>query len=367
MIGWFPDIYPDELMYSYVVRYLDVMRYPSSRRNQVSFFIDLSEKNDPPLLVLHAAKEDLVIPIPNEFGLTKDDYVANHTLFPYHEPFRFAGDGTLARVRSGDIQLRPIPPVGLFSITHKDIAGFGHRYCPECATQDRQEYGEAFWHRSHNLPGSVICRKHERMLVCDWKPASHYPHQNQHWQTAEQVVPPGFAPQERADWGQKPSSRVKDILLRIAEQNEWLLDQKGLYFLMDETRNRYTAALIEKGYVRNGIVCGKPLVRDFKSFYSSPALDFLEYMSEPETNYPIAYIAAPSMIEKRYVRPEFHIATLLFLGHTLDSYPSMPRSERRLGVQIEGLAYCGSEHYYLPYREPQYTTPYGICPWYDQL
>lgn len=34
------------------------------------------------------------------------------------------------------------------------------RYCPMCAKEDREKYGETYWHRIHQIEGIQICRKH---------------------------------------------------------------------------------------------------------------------------------------------------------------------------------------------------------------
>ncbi len=33
-------------------------------------------------------------------------------------------------------------------------------YCPDCVEADRQEWGEPYWHRSHQCPGVMLCHKH---------------------------------------------------------------------------------------------------------------------------------------------------------------------------------------------------------------
>lgn len=42
----------------------------------------------------------------------------------------------------------------------------GLRWCPECADADRRRFGSAYWHRTHQLPGTAICLKHSLWLRC---------------------------------------------------------------------------------------------------------------------------------------------------------------------------------------------------------
>ena len=34
------------------------------------------------------------------------------------------------------------------------------RYCPLCFKEDKQKYGEAYWHKAHQIRGVDVCNKH---------------------------------------------------------------------------------------------------------------------------------------------------------------------------------------------------------------
>jgi len=34
------------------------------------------------------------------------------------------------------------------------------RVCPLCVKEDRERYGETYWHLSHQLQGIDVCHKH---------------------------------------------------------------------------------------------------------------------------------------------------------------------------------------------------------------
>ena len=38
------------------------------------------------------------------------------------------------------------------------------RYCPACVNRERSRFGEAYWHRSHQFPGVLICTEHKAWL-----------------------------------------------------------------------------------------------------------------------------------------------------------------------------------------------------------
>lgn len=38
------------------------------------------------------------------------------------------------------------------------------KYCKECIREDKEKYGEAYWHREHQISGILICDKHNTSL-----------------------------------------------------------------------------------------------------------------------------------------------------------------------------------------------------------
>lgn len=45
------------------------------------------------------------------------------------------------------------------------------RYCPLCIAEDRKQYGEAYWHRKHQLRNVNICTRHRCRLIATEVPA----------------------------------------------------------------------------------------------------------------------------------------------------------------------------------------------------
>lgn len=39
------------------------------------------------------------------------------------------------------------------------------RFCKECREEDVRKVGEAYWHRTHQLPGIMTCYRHKAWLV----------------------------------------------------------------------------------------------------------------------------------------------------------------------------------------------------------
>lgn len=93
--------------------------------------------------------------------LSIDDVLANHTLLPYYTCF-FAEDkkqqvweALRAGRGSGITSVRTQMPDGTEVL----------KYCPTCYLLDTEKYGEAFWHRVHQIPLLPLCPMHRTPLT----------------------------------------------------------------------------------------------------------------------------------------------------------------------------------------------------------
>lgn len=94
-------------------------------------------------------------------GMDFTDFLRSHTLLPYMTAFMQEGQQQAVFAsfhqgrRSG------------YAITNECIIADALpylRFCRECRASDLLLYGEAYWHRSHQLPAVVFCLKHGRPL-----------------------------------------------------------------------------------------------------------------------------------------------------------------------------------------------------------
>ena len=93
--------------------------------------------------------------------LSIDDVLANHTLLPYYTRFFEANkkqqvwEALRAGRGSGITSVRTQMPDGTE----------GLKYCPNCYLLDTRKYGEAYWHRVHQIPLLGYCPMHKIPLV----------------------------------------------------------------------------------------------------------------------------------------------------------------------------------------------------------
>ena len=164
-----------------------------------------------------------------ESGITRSGIAVNHTMHPYFA-ITYTPDWRteIERVLNG----------GIPTLTHDRKMAFKCwrswlkylRYCPLCVAEDISEYGETYWHRKHQLPGSYYCTKHQVRLV-----DSHI--------TIKQATT-GFYPassEARADVADTTDVFVKykDECLKIGLESEWLLENGLSVDWKENGRNKY--------------------------------------------------------------------------------------------------------------------------------
>lgn len=157
MIGYFPKIYPDELVYSYLARIGVYNGYLIYR--QLSEDIYDKIKYVPSVEFIDRLKPEVQEHLIGSG--TFEDIILGHTMFPFYagfldeerkrEAIKFLEEG------NGEYY-KAIP------MPKKRKARY-IRFCPLCVEADRKQYGEAYWHTVHQMQGIDVCYKHGCILV----------------------------------------------------------------------------------------------------------------------------------------------------------------------------------------------------------
>ncbi|RKI42398.1 hypothetical protein D7V86_06190 [bacterium D16-51] len=156
MIAFMPTIYEDELCYSWFARYYCHSGYPAYGyalddlfgKRAIHFnagYISSSFQDD--------AKGIITNMIPME------TLILEHTMFPTarfmeHQRMQKALE-CMEREEGKASSLIPLPK-------GRDTRYL--RYCPCCATEQRENFGEAFWTRTANINHASVCAKHRCKL-----------------------------------------------------------------------------------------------------------------------------------------------------------------------------------------------------------
>lgn len=154
---YFPEIYPDELVYSWLSRYfvysgctnnrmlLSQLFYSKSSNPSIEFIGHLNEVAEQQITQVHSM----------------DDLILNHTMFPQYARFLTAEKRKVALT-----ELKCYcDPHKVFTILPRNEDELWLKYCPQCAAEDRKVYGETYWHRTHQIRNMMICPIHKCKLI----------------------------------------------------------------------------------------------------------------------------------------------------------------------------------------------------------
>lgn len=157
MIAYFPELYDDELAYSWFARYFAHM-YPA----YTSALEDLLEERTMRVDVefIGRLNEDARSAITRVVPM--EELVLKHTMLHY---YRFTSHVRFCRALNSMAvswedahRLLPVPK------SRADSQARHIRYCPLCAVEARENYGEAYWTRQANLRNMDICTRHRCRL-----------------------------------------------------------------------------------------------------------------------------------------------------------------------------------------------------------
>lgn len=158
MIAYMPEIYPDELVYSWFCRY-----YIHS--GCISHKMALQEIlykrcNNPSKEFIGHLNPEMEKLIKRMYSM--DELIINHTMYSQYARFIQAEQKKKALHHMSnefcDMHY-------LFTILPRNDSDRYMKYCPLCVDEDRANYGEAYWRRSHQIRNTNICTKHKCKLI----------------------------------------------------------------------------------------------------------------------------------------------------------------------------------------------------------
>lgn len=159
MIAYFPTAYPDELLYSQLARYYTKSGYMAYTFAAEELFVSKTVRPDMNFINSYtpAALQAITRNMPMEAVVEK------HTMFPCYGRFlpkerRQKAFQSLVSMTGNYHNLLPIP-----QSKNGEIRCL--RYCTACVTNDREQYGEAYWHRIHQIIGIQVCPTHQCYLM----------------------------------------------------------------------------------------------------------------------------------------------------------------------------------------------------------
>lgn len=262
MIVYFPEIYPDELVYSWFCRYYVHAGCMTHKDAMQELYCNRSDTPSKEFIgnLNPTAREKITRLLPMR------ELIFRHTMFPQYARFMplHQKKRALMELEAGTCNVKH-----MFSMQPKTGDEQFMRYCPKCAEEDRAIYGETYWHRRHQMHNVSVCLKHNCMLE-----GTSVPSKSEHSYTfcpAENAIPLNTKPRE-----------VHPLTLVFNECTVSVFDapiklQRDvpisaiLYHGMKETRYMRTS-----GKARNT----KMLAEDMQDFYKDAGLNEIASMNQ---------------------------------------------------------------------------------------
>ncbi|MBD5584216.1 MAG: TniQ family protein [Clostridia bacterium] len=157
MIKFLVPIYPDESVYSYLCRLYCHSGYVWHRgfANEVfSRWCEVPEYN-------------FINVLNDDFRKTLEEYIPykklllEHTLFPYYARFL----PKERKIKAYEYAIKNEPFIHKYLPIPNGKNNYYLRYCPKCVEEDRQRYGECYFHIQHLIPSVHVCPFHNCDLV----------------------------------------------------------------------------------------------------------------------------------------------------------------------------------------------------------
>ncbi|MCL6598518.1 MAG: TnsD family transposase [Alicyclobacillus macrosporangiidus] len=312
MVICLPAPYPDELLYSVLARYHVRSGNSSYLRTTLDLF---GSKTVTASFYFPTRLNTLVGNLPVGSPLTVEEIIDRHSILPYYQPF--------------------IPPERVEAIKKEMVCGnhgvnifrmIGQQassiplpsnllFCPKCLHEDLERYGEAYWHRVHQLAGIIMCPKHEVTLLPSEVGALT---KNAY---AYLAASPETCPER--PWTLVYSDKTVRHLVRLAQMAQWLLEANIGPL---DYQARYQAALQQHGYItKGGSIRVRYLVQDLRNTLGDELLSIYGLIRNVRR-------WAPQLL--RYDLSSFHpirhLLFILFLSISMEEFVESPVSGQRI-------------------------------------
>lgn len=303
MINFFTDPYKDELIYSAIARYHFYLGNVDYRDTIEECF---GKRSIIPSFEIGWNFEYLSKVLGKKY--TSDKLIGKHTIMPYYSPF------ISEEVRNKTIH--EIKYKGSYAIYTRlgIVAGAVCKkesifYCPLCANNDLDKYGETYIHREHQLQGIILCPHHGVLL-------KEYSFKKLDVSRIEYIR------LEEKYLDLKVEYNIIDDYnkhLKLARDSYYLLNANLSNMHKEKVFMKYRKLLFQKGLLKgNNTVNQRALYEEFINFYGERFLDKLESNINYYNEYNWLKVIARK--SKRASHPLRHLLFINFLCGNIEEF-----------------------------------------------
>ncbi|WP_144502519.1 TnsD family Tn7-like transposition protein [Bacillus thuringiensis] len=305
MVVYFPTPYANELLYSVMLRYHVHLASMSRMRTMLELFNDDKKSS---IIDFPNNLDCLLGGIPNKpTNLTTEYFIQNHTTIPFYKPFLTPIKYTRV-IETMKKNMKSNMVKKYLSEKNDNKREKNIYFCRNCIVEQKQEYGEFYINRIHQVPGVFVCTKHKEFLVI-------YVYKL-HAQHGLSVIDEGDLEEQKLNLLEK--EQVMKWLFRIAEDIEWLMSSNlqpqscELYF------EKYKALMDIKGISYPRIEKRKKLKEGLLCFFPLEIFTLLKFDIQKE-GYPnwMRYLFSH---EIQYLHPLMHLLLIYYLCGSIKDF-----------------------------------------------
>lgn len=306
----FPKPYPDEILYGIIARYNIIRGILTKPELLQELFGEPQHR-----ILIHLPMKIRKICARGFINQTESQVISNYTLYPFYS-FALTTHAA-SKMYDAMIDGKKGPFVAGLRAKLKNTPS-GMRICPDCLKADFEKYGEPYWHRSHQIPGSCVCHIHN-VLLYDRCPICHLPicdPYNRGYQITPTRCPNGHSLTNSV-------SNADERLYLLARNNHQTL-LTG--FLGQQViRGKYFNILLKRGFANSVRVTEYyTLTSEFKEYFSDALLSKLgievpQLPTEPRmTNWIHQICTNRAAIKQRH--PLYNVLFIQYLCGTISKF-----------------------------------------------
>jgi hypothetical protein len=261
MTAFFPQVYPDELLFSICSRYHDRLAYT----NGTSTGRDLFGFDRVKVAIdLPSSLTQLCNSLPLNHAYTVDRFIYQNTFYPLFSAF--VSPQRAERLRKDMTQRTGGAAHRRAGVLNSKSHAHYLRFCPKCAEDDREKWNETYWHRIHSVHRALACPTHQILLENSEVRTTYRP-SRERYTVAEKIIPLKTPHSVNAN---------SMLLSKFASDFQWLLNQRDLCADPTITLSRYRRLLFARNLATYaGTVNATKLHQAFLNFYSADFLHLL--------------------------------------------------------------------------------------------
>lgn len=314
MIIQFPAPYKDELLYSAIARY----HLRSGNLSYLHTLEDLFGKRTTTATpILPCGIKKLINELPKHTTLTEKMLIEQHTLYPFYTAFLPEEKAvSIYNQMIGDDGKTLYTTAGIMSSAISQNKYF--HFCPLCF--EEAEHGERYWHRLHQLPGQLLCKKHQVLLE----------------KSTVRLIQPdrcSFVSPTAENCKYNEIRYVTEPLkrqyMRLLELIDELLSNPINHYSLEEWTKFYHLLLFQKGYGKGQsklLIDQLQLQEDFLHFYSEEFLNSLGIAST-------AWVRLLAQKHRKSFHPYHHLLMCEFLDVKVADIPTIMNSISSVSVK----------------------------------